>query len=91
MKKSDKGKVKMNIKIDIKVKNNPQNPRLVSKKKREVFISNIHIKSNFLSFIADAEKLLSSTKNRKKKKKTVSENVPVTGQRKGEIRVIFSI
>ena len=90
MKKSDKGKVKMNIKIDIKVKNNPQNPRLVSKKKREVFISNIHIKSNFLSFIADAEKLLSSTKNRKKKKKTVSENVPVTGQRKGEI-VIFSI
>ena len=85
MKKSDKGKVKMNIKIDIKVKNNPQNPRLVSKKKREVFIGNIYIKSNFLFFIADAEKLLSSTKNRKKKKKTVSENVPVTGQRKGEI------
>ena len=54
-------------------------------------MSNIYTKSNFLFFIADAEKLLSSTKNRKKKKKTVSENVPVTGQRKGEIRVIFSI
>ena len=35
MKKSEKGKVKMNIKIDINVKNNPQNPRLVSKKKKK--------------------------------------------------------
>ena len=42
MKKSDKGKVKMNIKIDIKVKNNPQNPRLVSKKKKEKYLSVIY-------------------------------------------------
>ena len=46
----------MNIKIDIKVKNNPQNTRLVSKKKKEKYLSVIYTLNQTFYFLLQTPK-----------------------------------